>query len=92
MRLAPHVNGIVRLGVRAVELRNSPAGVIAEQQVQIVHAQPFTLRGQRGENACDKMVEILEPESPGDQVAKKALRDSLDSFRRDITVSLIFLK
>src|SRR5208337_3300722 len=55
-------------------------------------AQLFALRGQRGKNAGDKMVEILEPESSGDQVAKKALRDSLDSFRCNITVSLISLK
>ncbi len=54
-------------------------------------AQSFALCGQGGKDAGDKMVEILESESPGDYVAKKALRDSLGSFRRTIIVSLISL-
>ena len=80
MPLAPHVDGIERLRVRMIKVADGPLGIVAQEQVQVLYAQPLALRCQGGKDAGNKVVEILESESPGDEIAKKALGDPLGPF------------
>ena len=72
-------------------MTDGPLGIIAQEQVEVLYTQLLALRRQSGKYAGNKVVEILESESPCDEIAKKALRDPLRSFSRGFTFSLISL-